>query len=231
MKIPKLTPRLDLIAEMVKNCEQEKKVVADIGTDHAKLPIFLVNSGICNFTYASDINTGPLEKAKENIKYFKCPDDKIKIVLSNGIEKIPRDYNILVIAGMGGELISDILENGKPDRNVTLILSPMTAAEELRLWLYKHNYSIVKEKIADEGKKIYTVIKAIFSNEPVHFEKIDCWLSQALLSSKNELVKRYIKTYINKQDSIINGKAQGGHFDDEYKAAIELKKLLSDKMN
>ena len=105
----KLSKRLQTIADFVK----KNSVVADIGTDHAHIPIYLIKNNIIDKAYACDINKGPLEKAKENIENFGVSEN-IVLRLSNGLDKMSsKEVDTIIIAGMGGELIIDILNRGK----------------------------------------------------------------------------------------------------------------------
>jgi len=157
-KLPKLTPRLKLIASLVPN----GSTVADIGTDHAYIPIYLVNSGVCENAIASDKSIGPLKIAEENIKLYGC-ENLIEVCQSDGLG----DYSIgeadtVIIAGMGGLLIAEILESGKDVAKSfsRLILQPMTAGTELREYLIANGYIISDEKVAREKDKFYYCIVA-----------------------------------------------------------------------
>ena len=156
MKLPKLTPRLALIASLVPH----GTIVADIGTDHAYIPMFLVNSGIASYAIAADKHMGPLRIAEENIKFYGC-EDKVKILQSDGfLAFIPGQINTAIIAGMGGILIAEILEAGKEIAKSLdyLILQPMTAQLELRKYLIENGYTITEEHVTREKDKFYYVI-------------------------------------------------------------------------
>lgn len=140
------------------------KVVADIGTDHAQLPIYLVETGRCEFAYACDIAEGPLSAAEKNIKKAGL-EDKIATVLSDGLKEISDErITDIVIAGMGGEMIRDILSAGEEKaRKANLILQPNTRTWELTDWLYRNGYDISEQKVVAGGKFIYPVINAEYS--------------------------------------------------------------------
>ena len=163
-----MTPRLLAVADMVGDC----KSLADIGTDHAYVPVYLVEKKRAESAIAMDINEGPLTRADENIKRFNL-SDKIKTRLSDGLEKLcDNEVDTVVIAGMGGILINSIVESHK-DRLTSVkryILQPMTAIEETRKYLAENGFNIVDETLAKEDEKIYTVIcaergKMIIENE------------------------------------------------------------------
>ena len=154
-KIP-LTPRLSCIASHV-----HAKTIADIGTDHAYIPIRLVQDGVCSHAIASDIRQGPLDIAGANIKKYGLAD-KIETRLGAGLSTIvPNEVQDIIIAGMGGEMIISILaQDEKTAKNSRLILQPMNAQYELRHFLLEHGYKICAEDIAVEGFKVYNLIIA-----------------------------------------------------------------------
>ena len=136
-----LTKRLSVISDLIQN----GALVADIGTDHALLPISLIQSGKTNRVIASDIVQGPLNAAKKNISAYSL-DENITLVQSDGLENITRfaPQNI-VIAGMGGETIRDILSASDypASSGALLILQPMTHCELLRKYLIINGFSWV----------------------------------------------------------------------------------------
>ena len=152
----KLTPRLSTIADMIPRGSN----VGDVGSDHGFLVIYLIESKICDFCIASDLNEGPAENAKKNIKKYGL-NKYIDVRVGSGLVPYEKnEINVAVIAGMGGVLISDILLNDiELARSLDLlILQPMIGQKELRVWLYENNFDIIDEKIAIEGEKIYEII-------------------------------------------------------------------------
>lgn len=159
-----LNNRLLLAAKMV-----EGDVVADIGTDHGKLPVYLVLSGKVKKGYACDIKSGPLSFAESLVK-DKGLEDKIELILCDGLKNVPIDkLSDIVIAGMGGETIFEILNSalisGVQFRNINLVLNPMTKAERLRESLYKSGFFIKEEKAVLDSGRVYSVMKCGFSGE------------------------------------------------------------------
>ena len=157
-----ITPRTECI---IKNIT--KRNIADIGTDHAYIPIYLIKNNICDKVIATDIKKGPLEIAKYNINKYNLLN-KIEVRLGNGFECIKKDEcEQSVIAGMGGNVICNILSDLN-DENMQLILQPMNYQYELRKYLLSNNYKITYEDIAMEGFKVYNVIcakKGIFDSD------------------------------------------------------------------
>ena len=146
---------------------QGKKIV-DIGTDHAYLPAYLIENGICPSAIAADIGAGPLENAKKVVSTSPLLNEKIVLRLSDGLEKIlPDEADDIVIAGMGGILISEILTKAPWVKNEEkrLILQPMSHAEDVRKYLCENGFEIIKEKASTDGKHNYIVIVAEFRNK------------------------------------------------------------------
>ncbi len=151
-----LTPRLMMVASLVPECQ----TCADIGCDHAQVAIWLARQCKVDRIIASDVNEGPLSRAKSAVHAANL-EDRINCVQTNGLDGIePQDC--VIIAGMGGDLIADILSRAEWTKSGerTLILQPMTAAYRLREFLLKNGYSIVKETYAAEKEKLYAIICA-----------------------------------------------------------------------
>lgn len=151
-----LSPRLQIIANHV----PMDSICADIGTDHAHVPIYLIKNNICQKVIATDINTGPLEIAREQIKTTGYKDF-IETRLGNGLEPLrPGEVDCVVIAGMGGLLIKEILESSLDVvKNIkTFILQPMIAQRELRQYLVNNNLAIVDEDLAQEEQRVYEIL-------------------------------------------------------------------------
>lgn len=198
MRILKPHGRLSLCAEMVRRGSR----LADIGTDHGYLPIELCLSGKISEALAFDVNPLPLRSAQENIEKYGL-SDRIQTRLSDGLKEVRADeVDDVVIAGMGGELIRDILSAAPwiMDENKHLILQPMTHHEDLVRWLYENGFDVkVQKATLDEGK-YYTVISAAFSGK-----KTDCDLFAAVvgkldLSDENSrgFLCRSLQNYRNK---------------------------------
>ena len=160
MKQLELTPRLFAAAQLVPH----GAAVADIGTDHAYLPVWLLKQGRARCTIAADLRTGPLDRARLTAKEYDCREN-IDFRLCDGLADIrPDEVDCIVIAGMGGETIAAILQAAPwiQDAHYTLILQPMSAQNDLRRWLWQQGFSIESEQVVSEGDKIYTLIKARF---------------------------------------------------------------------
>ena len=163
MKKIQLDPRLAKCASFVR----EGVRVSDIGTDHGYLPIALLQSGKAISAVAADINREPLDSAVRNAQKYGMTQC-MKFVLSDGLQGVsPKDADDIVIAGMGGELILRIISNAPwvccEDKH--LVLQPMTTAAQLRVGLAQLGFEIDREEAVYDGKKIYSVISAVYTGE------------------------------------------------------------------
>ena len=157
----KLPARLEYIFSL---CKKSIHTV-DVGTDHGKLAVALVISGKADFVTASDINEKPLEKARTLVSELAL-SDKVRIFLTdglNGMEDSSPDQ--IIIAGMGGELIRDIMSAAQwiKNPNIRFILQPMTTAPELRRFLYEEGFTIECEGAVSEVDKVYEVLVVSYS--------------------------------------------------------------------
>ena len=138
---------------------------ADIGTDHAYLPIFLLREGIIDYAVCSDINEGPLDSARENARLAGV-FEKTDFTLANGADAL-RDKNItdVAVCGMGGELIADIVTRAEFLRKtgIRLILQPMSKFAELRRTLYSLGYSVIDEEYSSAVGKLYVTLCAEYT--------------------------------------------------------------------
>ncbi len=172
--------------------------VADIGTDHGHLPIYLIQQGISPFCIACDIKEKPLESAKSNIQ--KVGIDRIETRLGSGLAPLsPDEVDCITIAGMGGEVIASILADCDwiKNKKYSLILQPMTSADALRRYLCENGFSIESETACEENRKVYTVIKATYCGECFVPDELFCRTGK-LLPDSDSAVK-----YIEKQLRIV----------------------------
>ena len=206
-EIPKLTPRLAAAASF---CRQGA-FVADIGTDHAYLPISLCLSGRARGAIASDINAGPVERAEENIKNYGL-DGKIEVRRADGLDGIeqfaPDDIMIL---GMGGELIARIISDAPWTKNksINLCLQPMTHPEYLRGFLLENGYEIIDEAIAEE-EKIYQIILARFSGEKQSLAPEELLLGRINIARGGDALVRLGEHWISVIERRADGKRTSG---------------------
>lgn len=192
----KLTPRLQAIAELI----EPGSVVADIGTDHGYLPVYLLLEQICSRIVAADINSAPLEQAKETVAAFNCLQ-KIDIRQGNGLSILREDDNVdtVVIAGLGGRTIASILTEGQDKlKHVQhLILQPMSETGYLRVFLAENGFALVHESLAMEGHRLYEIILAAPGKEQEK-DPFRLSLGPRLLEKRPPLFAVFLKEKIRK---------------------------------
>lgn len=196
-----LTNRLQLIYDIIPKCN----TIADIGTDHGYIPIFCVLNGIAKNALAMDVNKGPLERAKINIEKYNV-SDKVHTRLSNGLEGLAcGEADVIVIAGMGGPLIAEILEKGKNviTDDTTLIIQPMIAPKELREYLYGSGFEITEEYVCREQDKFYNIFKV----KKGEFEPTqrDLFIGRNLKKNSPEVFNEYVEYKIKVAQKILKG--------------------------
>ncbi len=199
-----LDSRLALCAEFVRNGAR----VADIGTDHAYLPVWLCRIGKCPNAIASDINPEPLARGRETVEQFGM-DGKVVTRLSNGLENISAaEADDIVIAGMGGELIADIMKNCAfaRDGSKHFILQPMTRSEALIKWLFENGYEIIKRDCCVAAKKCYTVLLVKYTGEITARDEC-CFYLAGLSPKTNETHRLFVQGQINRLLKQANGDA------------------------
>ena len=179
----KLSKRLETIYEMV----SFNNVVADIGSDHTLLPIALVLNGKVTRAYASEVNEGPYEMSVKNIEKYGLTN-YIEAVLSDGISELEADVSCITICGMGGNLISDILDSNKDKLTHVneIIIQPNNNEETARIWLVNNGYDIDDEKIVYEDDVYYEVIKAVRREQERRYTKEELYFGPILLAKKEE---------------------------------------------
>ncbi|GAA0861860.1 class I SAM-dependent methyltransferase [Paraclostridium tenue] len=199
----KLTDRLLKIASLV----DEGKKIADIGTDHGYIPVYLLNNNKIDYAILADVNKGPLENAKKEVRHNKL-DEKVDLRLGSGLEVLnPNEVDEVIIAGMGGILISELLEAKKSVSQTVdkLILQPMQAQNELRKYLYNNGYEILNEVLVKEDFRIYEIIVAKYTgkntevNDDIYYE-----IGSKLIENNDKLLHEFINKKINSYESIIS---------------------------
>ena len=196
----KLSERLMAIANFV----PKNSIVADIGTDHGYIPAYLIENKISKKVIGTDISKGSLDKIIEYIKELRF-EDKIDTRLGDGLEVIkPYEVDTVIIAGMGGLLIIDILENHRKvsDSIIDFILQPMVAQKEVREYLIENNFEIIGEELVKEENKYYEIIharkgKSLIEKE-VYYE-----ISPILIRNKHPLLKEFVDNKIATANKIL----------------------------
>ncbi|MBR4282922.1 MAG: SAM-dependent methyltransferase [Clostridia bacterium] len=217
-----LSIRLNAVANLIK----DNKIVADIGTDHASLPIFLVKEGRANKVYAADINKGPLESAKKNINDANLTD-KIETILSDGLKTVPQDAEEIAIAGMGGKLIAEIIDAAPftKSEKVGLILQPMSNASFLRRYLYENGYNILTEIAFEDAGHLYSALRAEYNGECIVPTEAQCRVGK-LTNNFGEFERAYIEREIGKCEKKIDGMKKSSKENEEIEVEETIKNEL-----
>ena len=194
-----LTPRLRTAAELVPLGAR----LADIGTDHAYLPAALLLEGKIPFAIAADLRQGPLLRARETARQYGC-QDKMAFRLCDGLRGIrPEETDAVVIAGMGGETIAQILAAAPwvREREIPLVLQPMSSLPDLREWLQRGGYRICRERLAREEDTIY-VVMSVKAGETEPMTPAQLWAGR---QSGDPLRGEYLAGLVRKLDRAIDG--------------------------
>ena len=222
----KLSKRLSTAVSYVRS----GAVVADIGTDHAYLPIYLVSEGIASSALASDINEGPILKAKENILRYGL-QNKVFTKIADGLDCIeafkPTD---VLICGMGGELIARIIDQSSYVKNskIRLILQPMTSVYELRQYL-SNGFSTIAEKVVCEDGKIYQIICAEYDGVVHRYTNLELELGKINIEEKSVEYKELLNSTIAKKQKKLSGLKLGGYdINDVEREIAELERLKNE---
>jgi tRNA (adenine22-N1)-methyltransferase len=187
-----LSKRLQAVADLVSS----GLTVADVGTDHGYIPIYLIESGKCGHAFAMDVNQGPLLRAKEHIVEHGL-EEQIETRLSDGVKHLNvGECDAVVIAGMGGALTIKILEEGKQIfKNLTeFVLQPQSELHKVRTYLLEQGYCIVEEDMVQEDGKFYPMMKVINGASDA-YHAIELRYGKWLLSKKHPV----LKTFLNKE--------------------------------
>lgn len=199
----KITKRLERVASHI----SKGSIVLDIGTDHGYIPVFLVKKGLSPFAIAADVNKKPLDKAKELIAENKM-NDKVETRLGSGFEIIKDgEVDEVIIAGMGGVLISDLITAAGeiPKKLKKLVLQPMQAQKELRKYLLKNGYEIIEEELVKEDGRIFEIIVVEYKGQDFSdgMEEIDFEISKKHRNQNNPLFIEFLERKIHEEESIL----------------------------
>ena len=218
MKLP-LSTRLLACAGFVNQGDR----VADIGCDHGYLSIHLLTNGIASSVIASDVAEGPLESAMRNARKFGVQEN-IRFYLSDGVRSIPRDFDTLICAGMGGDTMIHILESAPwlQSEQYRLILQCQSKRPELRKWLYEHGFAVSRETLAQDGKFYYPVAEVVYAPGE-SLSGADLYITPALRASGSPLLPAFYERVVGGIRTSVEGLARTGG--EKYE---EMKKILDE---
>ena len=220
-----LSQRLSSVASMVTagNC------LADVGTDHGYVPIYLYERNIIPRAIAMDVNKGPLERAALHIAESGMKE-AIETRLSDGLTALkPGEADSVVIAGMGGPLIIRILS---AHLEVTeslkeLILQPQSEISEVRIWLYEQGYEIIEEHMVFEDGKYYPMFKAVKNPEAEKLTDLEYKYGKVSVLGEPEVLRAYLVREIANKQNILQ-KLNEETTEKSKGRAVEIKALLAE---
>lgn len=203
-----LSKRLQAVADLI----GDNLVVADIGTDHGYIPIYLIESGKCQKAFAMDVNEGPLLRAKNHIQTHGLTEC-ITTRLSDGVKALSvGECDCVVVAGMGGALAIKIMEEGKGVfRNLKeFVLQPQSELEKVRQYLNENGFQVVAEDMVLEDGKYYPMMRVINAADS-KYSLVELKYGRDLLIQKHPVLKMFLEKEVNSKQMIIqNLKSQPG---------------------
>ncbi len=204
----KLSKRLLACCDFVKNGDR----VADIGCDHGYLGIYLLDNGIAASVIAADINQGPLDSALKNAHKYQVAD-KMRFYLSDGVKNIPKGFDVLVCAGMGGDTIISILENARwlCNGQYRLILQCQSKTPALRQYLSENGWYIQNETVLRDGRFLYTVMEVIWNPEESPLSVGQYYICPALLRSGSPYLEEFYQDTIFRLKRAITGQRENAN--------------------
>lgn len=223
-----LKGRLGAIALKIPACG----TLADIGTDHAYIPIYASLKGLCARALATDVKVGPVKIAERNIRRYNL-DGRVEARLGYGLEPVaPGEADVTVVAGMGGPLICEILQGSleKARRMKLLVLQPMNVIEAVRQWLNEAGFAIHEEILALEGKKLYNIICTSWTGSVDPRDEYELYIGKELLRSGDPLLKEYLVRKIRQLDVMIEGRSRAGDDTDELGRIVGIRNRLSEEL-
>lgn len=198
-----LDQRLLAIVDLVR----KTATVVDVGCDHGYVANYLVEEKLAKKVYATDISEPSLRK-NERFAYMRGNDQRVISLLGDGLEPLKdKDYDLVIIAGMGGDLIIKIIEESFDQvKGKTLVLQPMTQRDSVRKYLVAKGFKIQEEKIVRDKNKFYEIMKFI----PGKDQGSTCGylFGQNLLEKKDPVLKEYLEILLEKTESYIKKASQ-----------------------
>lgn len=212
---------------------QQIECVADVGTDHGYLPIWLVEQGIADRAIAMDVRTGPLQRAQEHIREHQL-GAYIETRLSDGLAALHRDEaQVIVIAGMGGATMSGILEAGQavisPD--TILVLQPQSELYEFRRYLVTHDFRLLSEDMVEEDGKYYPMMKVQKGlKAPLSYTEEELRYGPLLLEERHPELKEFLLWQLKQKERILEQIRSSDHSEACVKAVSSDRAAREEKM-
>ena len=196
-----LSKRLEALAKLVTVTSS----IADVGTDHGYLPIWLVKERRCVSAIAMDVNVGPLERAKHNIATHQL-QSQISTRLSDGLVALAiQEVQGIVIAGMGGGLTIQILSNSFAivEHLEECILQPQSEIDKVRQYLWENGLRIVQENMIEEDGKYYPMMRVVQGSDAA-YSKAELLYGRCLIQDKHPILEKFLRKEIREKEKIIS---------------------------
>lgn len=220
----RLSKRLLAVASYV----EKRAVVADIGSDHAYLPAYLIKKGIINQAIAGEVAEGPYQSALNNVRRQGLMDN-VKVRLADGLFAIEKSdhVDIITIAGMGGTLIASILEKGNERLHDVqrIITQPNIHAKAIRKWAVENGWKILNEKILKEDGKIYEILVLEKGNSL--YDELELLAGPILLTERNDVFYEKWESEINQWTQVLNSMENAKETPEIIKKKEQLKRDIS----
>ncbi len=218
----KLSKRLSALARFIETGMR----VADIGTDHGYLPAYLLAEGISPRVYCCDVHPLPLERAAHTFESAALRKG-VSFHCANGLQGLHTgDADVIVIAGMGGDLIAEILENGFSDgkkyEDLLFLLQPMSKAEKLREYLAKAGFDRIKEELVEEDKKIFLIMACTFDGKTKFCSAEDIYFGHDHLNDPSDTAAQHLAQCCARLETAAAGKIKGGQDASHEKSLLNL---------
>lgn len=226
--LPDLSKRLSEVAKFVR-CDS---VVADVGTDHAYLPIYLLQTGVAKYAVATDVREGPLVHARDNVDFYNVKES-VSIYRTDGLDGIEaHSPDDIMICGMGGELILRIVTECSYTKKegVRLLLQPQSSFAEMRSGLYEAGYTAVDESLVRDGHMIYQVTVFEYTGNISTLTPAEALLGPKNIEKGGELFNEYASIHLRKIRRKIASKGGAGYdVSSDISLVAEIENLLGGK--
>lgn len=221
MNANELSKRLQKVGDLVHSNSR----LADIGSDHAYLPVALMLEGKIHYAIAGEVVEGPYQSAVKQVKKNGLTD-KIEVRLGDGLDVIEAEdlIDCITICGMGGTLIKEILDRGKQRLSGSehLILQPNIGERTLRIWLQENGYRIDKEVILEEKQKIYEIISAKKHSELVNYSEEELLFGPKLIEERNAVFQKKWHRELKQRELILESLKNAARSDKSVKVQKEI---------
>lgn len=223
MNSEKLSLRLTAVASYV----EQGAILADIGSDHAYLPCYLIRTGEINKAIAGEVVKGPFESAVKNVEKEGLSTN-ITVRLGNGLQAIQEtdEVDTITIAGMGGPLIASILKEGnmKLDQVKRIITQPNIYASAIREWAVQNGWTIIEEQILEEDNKIYEII--VLERGTAEYDELEMMVGPYLLKEKSPVFLKKWKRESVEWSRVLDSLEKAGQTEDISKRKEQLQKKM-----